>query len=143
MHFRVRIGRNLDGYGLCPAITKEDRDEVESVLKGSVMSLEDDLKGDYFSLLDMSEEVRNELNENKFIFSEGDSNLSVAGMERDWPEGRGVFHNESKTLLAWINEEDHLRIIAMESGFDFECIFHLITSTKIDRLCNLFIDSGF
>ena len=116
MHFRVRVGRNLDGYGLCPAITKEDRDEVESVLKGSVMSLEDDLKGEYFSLLDMSEEVRNELNENKFIFSEGDPNLSVAGMERDWPEGRGVFHNESKTLLAWINEEDHLRIIAMESG---------------------------
>ena len=116
MHFRVRIGRNLDGYGLCPAITKEDRDEVESVLKGSVMSLEDDLKGDYFSLLDMSEEVRNELNENKFIFSEGDPNLSVAGMERDWPEARGIFHNDAKTLLAWINEEDHIRIIAMEAG---------------------------
>ena len=130
MNFRVRIGRNLGGYGLCPAITKEDRDEVESVLKGSVMSLEDDLKGDYFSLLDMSEEVRNELNENKFIFSEGDPNLSVAGMERDWPEGRGVFHNESKTLLAWINEEDHLRIIAMESGSYFNCVIHLIIATK-------------
>ena len=69
------------------------------------------------------EEVRNELNENKFIFSEGDPNLSVAGMERDWPEGRGVFHNESKTLLAWINEEDHVRIISMETTGNMTAVF--------------------
>merc|ERR1712212_844795 len=29
----------------------------------------------------------------------GDRNLQVAGMERDWPEGRGIFHNEAKTVL--------------------------------------------
>jgi len=27
-------------------------------------------------------------------------------MERDWPEGRGIFHNEKKTALVWVNEED-------------------------------------
>jgi len=34
-------------------------------------------------------------------------------MERDWPEGRGIFHNEKKTFLVWVNEEDQLRIISM------------------------------
>jgi len=27
-------------------------------------------------------------------------------MERDWPEGRGIFHNSNKTALVWVNEED-------------------------------------
>jgi len=27
-------------------------------------------------------------------------------MERDWPEGRGIFHNKAKTALVWVNEED-------------------------------------
>merc|ERR1719435_842032 len=37
-------------------------------------------------------------------------------MERDWPEGRGIFHNAAKTFLIWVNEEDQLRIISMENG---------------------------
>merc|ERR1712222_229036 len=48
----------------------------------------------------------------------GDRNLIVAGMERDWPEGRGIFHNEAKTFLLWVNEEDQMRIISMEKGGD-------------------------
>ena len=39
-------------------------------------------------------------------------------MERDWPEGRGIFHNVAKTFLLWINEEDQTRIISMEKGGD-------------------------
>ena len=37
-------------------------------------------------------------------------------MERDWPEGRGIFHNIDKTFLVWVNEEDQLRIISMQKG---------------------------
>ena len=97
-------------------MTGEQRLEVEDILKRSVMNFEEDLKGKYFSLSEMNEDVEKQLSENKFLFSDGDPNLSVAGMERDWPEARGIFHNDAKTLLAWINEEDHLRIIAMETG---------------------------
>jgi protein-arginine kinase len=35
-------------------------------------------------------------------------------MERNWPEGRGIFHNKDKTALVWVNEEDQLRIISMQ-----------------------------
>ena len=115
-HYRVRIGRNLRGFGLCPGMSNEERIEVEDILKRSVMNLEDDLKGEYFSLPELDEEVEKSLEENKFLFTSGDPNLSVAGMEREWPEARGIFHNDAKTLLAWINEEDHLRIISLEAG---------------------------
>merc|ERR1712242_405414 len=53
----------------------------------------------------------------------GDRNLTVAGMERDWPEGRGIFHNDSKTFLLWVNEEDQTRIISMEKGGDVKGVF--------------------
>ena len=44
-------------------------------------------------------------------------------MERDWPEGRGIFHNESKTFLLWVNEEDQTRIISMQQGGDVKGVF--------------------
>ena len=44
-------------------------------------------------------------------------------MERDWPEGRGIFHNAAKTFLIWINEEDQLRIISMQKGGDVKGVF--------------------
>ena len=53
----------------------------------------------------------------------GDPNLKVAGMERDWPEGRGIFHNKDKTFLTWVNEEDQLRIISMQMGGDVRAVF--------------------
>ena len=44
-------------------------------------------------------------------------------MERDWPEGRGIYHNSEKTFLVWVNEEDQLRIISMQQGGDVKGVF--------------------
>merc|ERR1711862_749262 len=44
-------------------------------------------------------------------------------MERDWPQARGIYHNENKTALVWVNEEDHLRIISMEKGKNIRAVF--------------------
>ena len=45
------------------------------------------------------------------------------GLNRDWPEGRGIFHNNEKTFLVWVNEEDQLRIISMQPGADIKQVF--------------------
>merc|ERR1712168_1678224 len=66
----------------------------------------------------MEEADRQQLVDDHFLFVSGDKNLIAAGMERDWPEGRGIFHNEKKTFLTWVNEEDQLRIISMQKGGD-------------------------
>ena len=78
--------------------------------------LEGDLAGTYYPLLGMEESVRQKLVDDHFLFVSGDKNLIAAGMERDWPEGRGIYHNKEKTFLTWVNEEDQLRIISMEMG---------------------------
>merc|ERR1719469_1318126 len=81
-------------------------------------TLEGDLAGNYYALTGMDEKVRQQLVDDHFLFVSGDANLTVAGMERDWPEGRGILHNAAKTFLLWVNEEDQLRIISMQQGGD-------------------------
>merc|ERR1711955_12642 len=120
---RIRVGRSIDGFGLSPGITKEQRVGVENLMKKAFANLKGDLAGSYFPLTGMSEKVRQQLVDDHFLFMSGDPNLKVAGMERDWPEGRGIFHNKDKTFLTWVNEEDQLRIISMQKGGDVKEVF--------------------
>merc|ERR1711881_778022 len=120
---RIRVGRSIDGFGLSPGITKDQRLGVENLMKKAFANLSGDLAGTYFPLTGMGEEVRQQLVDDHFLFMSGDPNLKVAGMERDWPEGRGIFHNVEKTFLTWVNEEDQLRIISMQKGGDVSQVF--------------------
>jgi len=120
---RIRVGRSIEGYGLSPGITKEQRLAVEEIMKTAFAKLEGDLAGDYYPLLGMDEAVRQQLVDDHFLFMSGDPNLKVGGMERDWPEGRGIFHNKDKTFLVWVNEEDQLRIISMQKGGNVNEVF--------------------
>jgi len=120
---RIRVGRSIDGFGLSPGITKDQRLGVENLMKTAFKKLEGDLAGNYYPLTGMDETVRQQLVDDHFLFMSGDPNLKVAGMERDWPEGRGIFHNAAKTFLVWVNEEDQLRIISMQKGGDVRAVF--------------------
>jgi len=120
---RIRVGRSIDGFGLSPGITKEQRLEMEGLMKSAFTKLEGDLSGNYYPLTGMDEAVRQQLVDDHFLFVSGDKNLQAAGMERDWPEGRGIFHNSEKTFLVWVNEEDQLRIISMQMGSDVRGVF--------------------
>merc|ERR1712112_634236 len=126
---RIRVGRSIAGFGLSPGITKEQRLAVENLMKKAFTNLTDkpagkyDLAGTYSPLTGMDEAVRQQLVDDHFLFMSGDQNLKVAGMERDWPEGRGIFHNTDKTFLTWVNEEDQLRIISMQMGGDVRGVF--------------------
>lgn len=125
---RIRVGRSIDGFGLSPGITKEQRLGVESLFSSASKKFEGELAGNYFPLTGMEESVRQQLVDDHFLFMSGDPNLKVAGMERDWPEGRGIFHNKDKTFLVWVNEEDQLRIISMQKGGDVLGVFKRLAS---------------
>jgi len=120
---RIRVGRSIEGFGLSPGITRQQRVDLESLLQKAFTTFSGDLKGNYYPLLGMEESIRQQLVDDHFLFVSGDRNLIVAGMERDWPEGRGIFHNAAKTFLVWVNEEDQTRIISMEKGGDVKGVF--------------------
>jgi len=120
---RIRVGRNLAGLPLGPAISRQQRNEVERQVGGILNELKDDLAGTYYPLAGMTEADSTRLIADHFLFKAGDRFLEAAGLNRDWPEGRGIFHNDEKTFLVWINEEDQLRIISMQMGGDIKQVF--------------------
>lgn len=59
-----------------------------------------------------------------FLFDKPVSPLLLsAGMARDWPDARGIWHNYQKTFLVWVNEEDHTRVISMQKGGNISEVF--------------------
>ena len=125
---RIRVARNLADFPLGPAITKAQRNEVEKIVSEALLSLDGELAGRYYPLKGMSKEIQTKLIEDHFLFKAGDRFLEAAGLNRDWPEGRGIYHNTDKTFLVWINEEDQLRIISMQYGGDIKQTFSRLSS---------------
>ncbi|PIK60684.1 creatine kinase, mitochondrial [Apostichopus japonicus] len=76
----------------------------------------------------MSEQEQQQLIDDHFLFDKPVSPLlTCAGMARDWPDARGIWHNDAKNFLVWVNEEDHTRLISMEKGGNMKAVF--------DRFC--------
>lgn len=130
---RIRVGRNLKGFPFAPGITREQRLEVERRVVDALSTLTGDLAGTYYPLAGMSEEVRQKLQDDHFLFKQGDRFLASAGANRDWPEGRGIFHSADKRFLVWVNEEDQLRIISMQQGGNIREVFARL-ATAIETL---------
>uniref|UniRef100_A0A669FAA2 creatine kinase n=1 Tax=Oreochromis niloticus TaxID=8128 RepID=A0A669FAA2_ORENI len=78
----------------------------------------------YYPLKTMTDAEQEQLIADHFLFDKPVSPLlTCAGMARDWPDGRGIWHNENKTFLVWVNEEDHLRVISMQKGGNMREVF--------------------
>merc|ERR1711998_512340 len=100
-------------------------------------TFEGDLKGTFYPLEGMSKEDQTQLINDHFLFKEGDRYLAASNLNRDWPSGRGIFHNDAKTFLIWVNEEDQLRIISMQPGAGIAEVFGRLcrAATEIEKIC--------
>lgn len=132
---RIRVGRNVADLPLGPAISREQRNDVERQVSGALNALEGKLAGTYYPLEGMSEADSVRLIADHFLFKAGDRFLEAAGLNRDWPQGRGIYHNDEKSFLVWVNEEDQLRIISMQMGGDIKEVFTRL-STAIGEIGN-------
>ncbi|XP_046582727.1 arginine kinase-like [Haliotis rubra] len=128
---RIRVGRNYDNYGFPPILTKDQRLAMEATTKEVLLNFTGDLAGTYHSLETMSQEEQQDLIQNHYMFRVEDSLLGAASIFNDWPSGRGIFFNNDKTFLVWVNEEDHLRLISMQKGGDLGAVYkRLCTAIK-------------
>merc|ERR1711981_299353 len=137
---RVRTGRSISGFPLPPSISADQRKELEGIVTEALQTLEGELKGDYYPLAGsttyapkpngIDKETEKRLVSEHFLFQAPDEPMLLSWrMERDWPHARGIYHNDQKSALVWVNEEDHLRIISMEKGNNIRAVF--------DRFANL------
>uniref|UniRef100_A0A0B7A0C0 Arginine kinase n=1 Tax=Arion vulgaris TaxID=1028688 RepID=A0A0B7A0C0_9EUPU len=113
---RVRVGRSHDCYSFPPTLTLEDRVEMEKKSVEALKKLGGELKGTYHPLTGMNKDTQKQLTLDHFLFTDDDKYLRSAGGYNDWPTGRGIYFNDNKTFLVWVNEEDHLRFISMQKG---------------------------
>merc|ERR1712088_119612 len=68
---RIRVGRNINGFGLSPGITKQQRIDVEKLMSNALSKLTGDLAGKYYPLTGMDEAVRQQLVDDHFLFVTG------------------------------------------------------------------------
>ena len=121
---RIRVGRNFAKYAFPSAVSAEDRASLEAEVVEALSSLTGDLAGKYYSLGGMTEEERAQMVADHFLFKQGDRFLESAGVNRDWPNNRGIFFSNDKKFLVWISEEDSMRIISMQQGADVAEVFN-------------------
>eukprot|EP01048_Picozoa_sp_COSAG05_P007095 COSAG05_NODE_489_length_9314_cov_115.648655_6_plen_559_part_01 len=122
---RIRVARNLSMFPLNPGAGPESRGKICDMMEKVYAAIDpsNDLSGDMFRHTTMSDEQRQGLIDDHFLFRGKDAMQAASGYHTYWPEGRGVFHNKAKTFVNWLNEGDHLRIISMEQGGDVLGVF--------------------
>jgi len=113
---RIRIVRTVDGYPWGPALTEEQYVELETKLSGALDTLEEDLKGTYTAYADIAPEDKEDLQNSSIMFKNPDRFMKAGKLTNFWPTGRGIFHNRTKQLCAWVNYEDHLQLVSMQQG---------------------------
>merc|ERR1712137_1104263 len=124
----------ISGFPLPPSISADQRKELEGIVVTALGGLTGELKGDYYPLAGsttyapkpkgIDHETEKRLITDHFLFQEPDEPMLLSWrMERNWPHARGIYHNNAKTALVWVNEEDHIRIISMQKGKDARAVF--------------------
>jgi len=142
---RIRVARNLAAYPLGTCVTPKERADIEKLVVSALNEFTGDLKGKYFSLETMTDAEKKQLIADHFLFKGGDKYLQSAGLEREWPKNRGIFHNDAKTFLVWVNEEDQLRIISMQQGSNILEVFKRLSTAagKIEEKAKFANDDHF
>jgi creatine kinase len=123
---RIRAARSLKGHYLTSSATDEDRKAVETKLANIFENhFTGEMKGTYYPLGSITDAQKKDLRSNGFLFQlpKNTNCLYFSGAASSWPDGRGIFHNDDKTFLAWVNEEDHCRIISMSTDGDVLDVF--------------------
>lgn len=128
---RIRISRSIGpNIRLPPTISKAQRRQVEKVLVRALLQT----GGKYYPLSrssswsscpeGMTSNDEEWLRKNNFLIPKPDASLNIlAGMARNWPDARGVYVSESNKCIAWINDEEHLRLVENQDGCDFTNTF--------------------
>ncbi len=129
---RVRVARNVAMFPLPGAMRRDQRVAFEDVAVTAFQKLIDhpDYGGQYLSItpgskheIDSAEYDRRVAAHQMFKDMSNDRFLNVAGISNDWPYGRGMYVSAAQDFLVWVGEEDHLRIMSMQTGGDLNALF--------------------
>ena len=115
---RIRLARNLAGENFPEASSEENRARVYAMCGGAILKMRKFAAGAHYNLNEAGENIGEILAEKNLISRE----LTRA-------EGaRGAFISADASACIMVNEEDHLRIQAMERGLCLQSLWKKINS---------------
>mmetsp|Transcript_14983 Transcript_14983/g.35704 ORF Transcript_14983/g.35704 Transcript_14983/m.35704 type:complete len:554 (-) Transcript_14983:107-1768(-) len=132
---RLRINRSIGGFALPPAMDAKERAATEQLLGDGLSGLTGEVAGQYHRLAEMSPEFRQQFVDEQQLFSSPTSPyFQTTKMGEGWPDGRGFFLSTSREVLAWVNEDDHLKLMVIKKGGDVKAVVTLMREavTQLD-----------
>ena len=109
--FKLSARRNFSNTAFTPIMSKESKFKVER----KIVEVLGELYGRYKQRSQLEEEELSWLNA-QGIDVERSKIHDAAGINDDWPMGRGVFINEQKEFVILVNFEDHIQIVVLAEG---------------------------
>ena len=110
MSSRIRLARNLDGFPFVPQATGDQKIEIERIISTRLMKAVFSEDGTYVDVGELDDVGKQYFIERHLISRE------LAGSEGK----RGVAHSASEVSAVMVNEEDHLRMQVIHSGFELD-----------------------
>lgn len=126
---RVEASRNLAACRFPAAVGVDERAAVELACVTALLTLADAeqgcVQGTWLPLPGPHDaEARGGLDlllkENMMMREPQSEALLSAGVGRHWPKNRGIFVEPGRGFAAWVNEEDHLRLMVTAAGADLQ-----------------------
>ena len=108
---KVAVHRNVSGFPFSSGVSRQQRLELATMLKSALGSLGLTAHG----LDSMSAQEVEEWKAKGLLFPQPGSPQESSHLARDWPEGRAFCVNSQGNLYAWVNEEEHLQLFALDS----------------------------
>lgn len=110
MSSRIRLARNLADHPFPNKARKKELNNILLIIQGVIESIDFFKKSVFFKINELDNVDKQFLIERHLMSHEHASN----------PEGKALIVSEEEVLSVMINEEDHLRIQVMQSGFNLD-----------------------
>lgn len=121
---KISARRNFKDYPFTPMMSTQIKFQVEK----KVVETLGEVYGQYHQLIKLSDENKKWLESVGIDISRSQSHDS-AGINEDWPSGRGVFIDNNKDFVVLVNFEDHIQIYAISQDGEFQK--NLLTLQKL------------
>ena len=128
---RIRLARNLSKFPFPHWAKKEDNEEVLALTKSAFEKTEE-LNDSLYLRLDNLDSVDKQLLVERHLMSNEQAIRS---------NQKALLVNPDENIAIMVNEEDHLRIQAMESGFDLDGTWAVINA--LDNHLSMYLDFAF
>lgn len=124
---RVRLARNLDGYPFISRLEPKQAEELCERVREALVEAALDGETTFLTMSQVSPVLRLVLRERHLISRD----LAPSDDGQGAQPGRAVAFGRSEAVAAMVNEEDHLRLQALASGFQLE--FAWRRAQELDR----------